>query len=859
MAPRYDELAVTVLRLDPAHPIRRGYQLMRFPGRWKEPLRRLAQARRGGDVASIPIGSLNEAITALVPDCVVTLPYAGRGDADQDWLLAYREINPAAIFALVAAWVRAQKATPDQIQLTLAQLNATDLAWSPVHLDLTTPDDRQRAMRLLPMEIAATLSRPDACCPHNNLRFLRCPSPDGAELISWPAERIEDQTPFSVKVGITAQTLPTSEEVLIYLSFGVRRWMPVRGKLASDHGHSVYLAPTVPYLTGLENSRHFGTARIRRTRVTAADGTTAYEARWDDAVAQVLQEAGCLDRLPDPAQLVDKPMDYLQRHGDASALVYSTGMLSSEKVSAGLSVADREPLMTWIATELNPQFRLATPLPREKCAVYKGLGGAIDGPISASYLRDIVGPRLDIELLTDTEPATRYALDRLATRLGVSAPSSADLDGTGTLLDLGDLTVRIRHIPAPSIRADLERAGRSTRLAVQARIEDIIDTLGTASHPTISLVEIGHPDDYQGRRRGDDPKFAIRQGLLQTGRLSQFITPVADPKRPPRVREGKEPSDANRERFAAAVDDLFRQLGVRPQPLPEPVRGTIPRRPAVLGIWMIRQNKGQVWGVARQVPVAVLADPTGREVQVCAPQVPWQPLRTGLIEIGKRYVEANLKCGPEDVVRFIKDVVDQAVDAYPDTLLLTHAQNLRSVWNTLANSRMQLDALGFGAGEPQPIGKLRGLRHVRVRTAEGGETPECYGVSATETGQPRGLWRFLLGRVYGSTSTKPSTSSGALKGVSKLVPGEHNGKLQAPKAKAQVWNPQFIELTVAGLQDGDSPEHWAALAHDLRDAAPYARNTTILPWPLHLAEQIEEYLLPSKVGTTPSADSSESE
>ncbi|RSM56786.1 DUF3893 domain-containing protein [Actinoplanes sp. ATCC 53533] len=854
MAPRYDELAVTVLRLDPAHPVRRGYHLMRFPGRWKEPLRRLAQARRGGEVASIPIASLNEAITALVPDCVVTLPYAGRGDADQDWLLAYREINPAAIFALVAAWVRAQKATPEQIKLTLSQLSAGDLVWSPVHLDLTAPDDRQRALRLLPMEIAATLSRPDAYCPHNNLRFLRCPSADGAELISWPPERVEDQTPFSVKVGITAQTLPTSEEVLIYLSFGVRRWMPVRGKLASDHGHSVYLAPTVPYLTGLENSRHFGTARIRRTRVTTADGTTAFEAHWDDAVAQVLREAGCLDRLPDPVQLVDKPMDYLQRHGDAAALVYSTGMLSSEKVSAGLSVADREPLMTWVADELSPHFQLTAPLPRQKCTVYKGLGGISDGPISADYLREIVGPRLTVELLTDTERATQYALDRLATRLGVSVPSASDLNGAEVNLDLGDLKVGIRHRSAPTIRADLERAGGSIRDAVQRRVDHVVDTLGPAPHPTISLVEIGHPDDYQGRRRGDDPKFAIRHGLLQTGRLSQFVTPVADPKRPPRVREGKEPSDANRERFAAAIDDLFRQLGIRPQLLPEPARGTLTRRPALLGIWMIRQNKGQVWGVARQVPVAVLADPTGGEIQISAPEVPWQPLHTGLLEVGKRYLNANLKCGPEDVVRFIKDVIDQAVDAYPDTLLLTHAQNLRSVWNTLTNGRMQLDVLGFGASEPRPIGKMRGLRHVRVRTAEGGETPECYGVSAEETGQPRGLWRFLLARVYGSTSGKPGTHSGALKGISKLVPGEHNGKLQAPKAKAQVWNPQFIELTVAGLQDGDSPEHWAALAHDLRDAAPYVRGTTVLPWPLHLAEQIEEYLLPSKISATQLAE-----
>ncbi|GAA0360214.1 DUF3962 domain-containing protein [Actinoallomurus spadix] len=849
MAPRYDELAVTALRLNPAAPIERDYYLMRFPGRWKEPLRRLAKARRGGDVASIPIASLNNAITALVPDCVVTLTYAGRSDDDQDWLLAYRDVNPAAIFNVVTAWVRAQKGAPEQISSTLSQLHASDLIWTPVRLNLAATDQRAHAMRLLPMEIAATLSRPNAQCPHNSLRFLRCPSDDGAEIMSWPPERVEDQTPFSVKIGITAQTLPTSNELLIYLSFGVRRWMPVRGKLAFDHGHSVYLAPTVPYLTGLQNSRHFGIAKIKLTKVTDSEGKTSYLPRWDDSLAGVLDQIGCLSRLPDPQQLTDKPLEYLQRHGDAAALVYSTGMLSSEKVSAGLSIADREPLMKWVISELAPHLHPAPALPREKTTIYKGLSGISEGTIPAGYLGKVVGPRLTVELLTDTDRATQYALDRLATRLGATLPRAEQLDEHESLIDLGPLTVGIRRLETPTIRADLDRNGRRLQAAVEDRVDHITQTLGNAPHPTVALVEIAHPDAYQGQRRADDPKFAIRHGLACSGRLSQFVTPVADPNRPARVREGKPPSDPNRERFAAAVDDLFRQLGVRPAPLPAPARDTLVRQPALLALWMIRQNKKRIWGVTRQVPVAILIDPTGQYVQVRAPEVSWQPLHTGLIEIGKRYVHADLNCGPDDVARFIEDALGEAIVAYPDTLLLTHAQNLRSVWGSLANNRIELDTLRIGGSAPRPIAELPGLRHIRVRTEEDGETPECYGVSGDDTGQPKGLWRFLLPRVYGSTTGKPSTHSGALKGVSKIVSAEHDGKPVAPKPKAQVWNPQFIELLVAGIQEGsgDKPEHWAALAHDLRDAAPYVRNSTVLPWPLHLAAQIEEYLLPTTI------------
>jgi len=169
------------------------------------------------------------------------------------------------------------------------------------------------------------------------------------------------------------------------------------------------------------------------------------------------------------------------------------------------------------------------------------------------------------------------------------------------------------------------------------------------------------------------------------------------------------------------------------------------------------------------------------------------------------------------------------------------------VWKSLANSQLELDTLEFGAGTRHAIAKLPGLRHVRVRTAEGGETPECYGVSGDDTGQPKGLWKYQAPRLFGSTTGKPATRTGALKGISKIVPGEHNGNLTTPSPKAQVWNAQFIELLVAGVQEGDRPEHWAALAHDLRNAAPYSRETTILPWPLHLAEQIEEYLIPVRV------------
>jgi hypothetical protein len=857
MSRRYDQLAVTALRLVPDEGCEREYHLLRFPGKWKRPLRRLAQSRRGGEAASIPIASLNDAIAALVPDSVVTLKYAGAGDADQDWLLAYNQINTRAIFNLVAAWVRSQKATPDQVASVLGELDPGQLTWSTVTVDFSSPEQRRLAMRLLPMEIAATLSAPSAVCPHGGLSFRRCTAEDGAELISWPPLRVDEQTPFSVRLGITAQTLPTSDEPFAYLTFGVRRWVATRPVLAFDHGHNVYLAPSVPYLKDAEHSRHFGRARIQLSRDTDPDGKTVYLPQWDDPLARVLHQAGCLSKLPDPQQLTRRPLEYLLQDGGAAALVYGTGMLSpgqTEKVSAGLPLGDREPLMDWVVENLAPVLRPVTPLPRTAVKVYRALGKAAGAGTPAAALaqaiHDLVGPRLDIELYTDTTEATSYALDALSARLGANLPSAGQLTDQPTTVDIGALTVGICR-PTPRIAADLEtknngNRGEALSASVAARVAEIEEYVPSAGNATLTLVEIAGQDAYRGARRRADPKFAVRHGLVRTGRLSQFVTPVTVPARPPRPRKDREPSDANAERFADAIDDLFRQLGVRPQPLPQPAPNTVERRPALLAVWLIRKNKRRTWGVTRQVPVAVLIDPTGMHIHVRAPEVDWQPLHTGLIEIGRRYVDVTLRCGPEDVTRFIKEVVSETVATYPDTLLLTHAQNLRGAWNAINNTQVQLDSINFG-GEPEPIAKFPGLRHVRVRTSDGGETPQCYGVADDDTGQPQGLWQFLLPRLYGSTAAKPATATGALMHISKIAPYAYKETDLDPNPRKQVWNPQLVELFVAAVQDGDRPEVWAALAHDLRRAAPYVKDTTILPWPLHLATQIEEYLLPTAI------------
>jgi hypothetical protein len=257
---------------------------------------------------------------------------------------------------------------------------------------------------------------------------------------------------------------------------------------------------------------------------------------------------------------------------------------------------------------------------------------------------------------------------------------------------------------------------------------------------------------------------------------------------------------------------------------------------------MIHPDNRSARDAGDRVPVAVLADPTGQQVRVCTPAIDWQPLHAGLLVIGRQLSTTDPKYEAQVNMRFIKKVIDDAVADYPDTLLLTHAQNLRSAWKFLANSHVEIDMVQFDDGLREPMTRFPGLRHVRVRTAEHGETPECYGVNGDHIGQPTGLWQYADPRLFVSTTGKPARAAKASASTSKIESGVHGGKLTRLNPRAQVWNEHLVELCVAGIQDGDQPAHWAALVHNLRDAGPYIHWSTELPWPLQLAKQIGEYV-----------------
>jgi hypothetical protein len=97
------------------------------------------------------------------------------------------------------------------------------------------------------------------------------------------------------------------------------------------------------------------------------------------------------------------------------------------------------------------------------------------------------------------------------------------------------------------------------------------------------------------------------------------------------------------------------------------------------------------------------------------------------------------------------------------------------------------------------------------------------------------MWKGAHG-IWFRTADKSPTASGTVR-YSSIVESTHkrDGSIRPARPGARFWKHQLLEVAAVGLQADDDAESWAALAHDLRWAAPHYDHPTTLPWPLHLA------------------------
>ncbi len=309
---------------------------------------------------------------------------------------------------------------------------------------------------------------------------------------------------------------------------------------------------------------------------------------------------------------------------------------------------------------------------------------------------------------------------------------------------------------------------------------------------------------------------------------------------------------------------MLRQLGVQAQPPQLVIETTqnskkkatdekgLLKKINYVGIWMIKQNSSTSSdGSTVRLPVMIYMASDTTEIKAIAPGLGnnWLPYREVLLRIGRGEAQGYQR-SEDAVTKFIKQKLNDVL-SLGDTLLLCHAQNLRSTWSWLTNGNITQDSVNFGRENLSKIENFdSNLRIVRVRDSQGQshETPEWY---AQNDGDGNGFSEgiFQMGeRVFASTYNTPKQFK-LNRDLSKASTWTTRNrktkeeKSHPPSPDVYYWNPGLVELTVACIQPEDNPSLWAALAHELRHIALHHDEPLKLPLPLHLAKLIEDYVL----------------
>ncbi|MYR04453.1 MULTISPECIES: pPIWI_RE module domain-containing protein [unclassified Streptomyces] len=899
--------------------------------------------RRPGTCHAVPVGRLNALLQALAPEVVSVAKWIDV-TRDEPWLYARTPIPQDVLSALLTTWVQDLRPEPEhrlEVRKALRDLRFGELQWEkqdvPMLSRTTTPSGtavpEDRLYQLLPDAIAdMVLGRPDPFTYQGgSLTFrgvARRPSDRGAELLSWPPDRYDDQNGtvwwFSALLTVTLQTVPFSPAPQIHVRSGVRRWATRTGRnglyLPPRRAASVYLLADAPWIGDGQEGRPAARFSVGRLAYDHTVGARIWESGGPNGMLTRLR----LRRpLPEPGELLRSPVDWLERTGPvAAAVVHSTSM-GSHGVKPGLMPGDRVPLMEWFEQAL-PEGLVRAPdqvradrYLNSRRSTRKSQKGpeARDAEETAALRREVAGALegepLRLEFLWLTQPNRDAGVLALRTVLGL--PEKVDVtrqgqtgDGTDETLSwqTPELTVEL-HLTAVgeladglSFPADGHVRTSVLRTALAARREQVVRRLPEApakNRVTLALVEIHHKDAYSPRSA--DPKFALRLGFRDAGRVTQF---VVNPRRAASRFSNAETTRAKK--FEACWMDGLRQLGHRAVP-DHRLGPVVPDDMQYAALWLVRRRRDGPTRQADLVPIAVRIRPTAPAIERITGwdyrSGAWVPYAELLIRLAESAelptaedsVESsewntddpsepgNLDDAKEDtgfeggtapgsrierrrsaLASTIQEILFNLRDR--STLLLLHAQNTRQLWPWLQNSHIQPDVIQLHGQQAQRVAlQGPGLRVVRVRDHSGTETPQWWGHgedAEADTGTknrrfgiPTGLWKppgcDQRHRVFGSTSEKAGPGSGVSVKASRwalrsYAHGEKTG-ITIDTGKL-AWNPAFLEITVAASGPEDDPELWAALTHRLRQS-PGRDPLLALPLPLHLARKASEYVLPT--------------
>ena len=648
------------------------------------------------------------------------------------------------------------------------------------------------------------------------------------ELISDIHWHKEDPWAFALRFHV--ETLPVGRKARLNMDVAVRRFI---GKPWQDD----------PFL------KHDVNAYVRTEGGTLRVVPYGYDKQkrdlaWDPA-ALANYEFASGTGLPAVREYLED-MGRYARDGSQPQILSPYAMTASwaskPSVASGASVIDKAMFFEAVAARLKD---IAEPVGALDSLQLTHLKASIEEPRQADWDKDPVSARARQETWGR---ANRARLARCTGRdravfqlIGnqddarlldmARAEISRFLGGEGAV---DGFEVEIDNIPANDLLNRMENTGDSQ---AKIRWRKVAAALPEATDPTACIVVLPGAESYKpkGKDDGGDPKRALRIAFAKTGRLTQFIEPE-DSKDSPEIRA------------RVAVRDLMRQLGF----VPEPARNSRGIDTSIPAIGLKVYNSGN--GKARaSFPYCVRQDMRSGAVTVHCPLLPdgSLPYWRALIEFARLsgsegFPDSCKRANGMALKRMLHGIV-RATGDRPELLLVNSYGRIRQRdwWPGISDSGLESGPLSYGpTGYEEPLG-LAGskLRILRIRSGLNGEVPDWFTDEVAAGGADDG------------TVPNRRDKQGLFKMDGYFLalaprPGDAQYKWSARGSKHDSPTAAFCEKTINEyclLSPGGEAEALASVkyAEALRGCMVqlYKNDMRVnLPAPLHLAEQVEEYI-----------------
>ena len=818
-----------------------------FPLKWKNELLQIAKLKKADikNEYALPTNVLKNMVNSWMEGIVMLQPL-NIASNDKQWLsscVPFDEQRLSVLFGIIKVWITAiyifdNKLPPnviDRAKKLISEMDIRELfvlcSQSNVNLSATDGTVSDEAYDALPW-LAVNKLIGKKIQLKDTILELQCVGKN--ELMSQVL--VCESGRYSYVFKFSVQTTPPERKALLLCDMSIRRWIDSRKTDNNGKKCEVYLNESINAFILVSKNKYF-TVPIEYSRINKCID-------WKQQDKDCYNLYG-FEQLPEISELWNMVENGSQKY----LLPYSVNSYSFEEpgIATGVPVFDKAPALHQIAeflsdyaveaeygNRVNKNRKLSSLASLKTVSSYESKEDFrkwVSSCVESDNIKfEIYGNKGD-----DTESFYISKLEeKIKEDFGVDQNNSC-LKVSVEIKDISDIVLALTN---------------ATKQAQIDKSDSVLSMLGKTDKVVGCLCLIKDKKNYRSGRLDLDPKSAVRNGFGRSGRVVQFVVPEKIETYSSAKKQEKA-DKALKNKIEKSVKDLYRQLGIitlleTAKVKTEAFMGI----ETCVGMDIFTQVEGAN-NKGRFLPVFVAVDlPVGRTRVYCdAFEGKSVNYREACIELANLYFKTNL----EDLCKNAsfspaKQKLIELKNRYQDVnqravLFIVADGNTRYLWEGISdkcingynyNAQYVPTEINVGtkASSYNMALKGSGIRIIRIRGNY--EVPDYYTAANSKSedyyASTAGLFKY--GQVYWNINTPPHES--------KYMSSLRDTKSQAPeKPNAQK---DMVEIYPLQLQIGDNPDDWVLYASALCGLAIQYDQATRYPLPLHLAENLKEYL-----------------